>query len=96
MMHTFTGDSAGVGKGRQLAGLVLENTLKGRSKHVWISIGTDLAYDARRDLDDIGAGPRKSSSSGSKRNKATDGCNIPLHPLHKLPYGALKQKDGVM
>lgn len=45
-----------MGKGRQLAGIMLENTLHGRRKHVWISVGNDLALDARRDLDDLGCG----------------------------------------
>ncbi|CAN0409567.1 unnamed protein product, partial [Discosporangium mesarthrocarpum] len=52
----FIGDGAGVGKGRQLAGIILENYLYGRRRHVWISVGNDLALDARRDLDDLGCG----------------------------------------
>lgn len=32
--------SAGMGKGRELAGLIFENTLRGRRKHVWISTST--------------------------------------------------------
>uniref|UniRef100_A0A0D9X5G9 PHD-type domain-containing protein n=1 Tax=Leersia perrieri TaxID=77586 RepID=A0A0D9X5G9_9ORYZ len=51
----FIGDGAGVGKGRTIAGLIWENWKKGRHKALWISIGSDLKYDARRDLDDVGA-----------------------------------------
>eukprot|EP01041_Mallomonas_annulata_P007017 gene7017-14279_t len=51
----FLGDGAGVGKGRQLAGIILENSAMGRHKHIWLSASADLQYDARRDLDDIGA-----------------------------------------
>ena len=36
-------------------GLVLENWRAGRHKHIWLSIGSDLRIDARRDLDDVGA-----------------------------------------
>eukprot|EP00629_Pelagomonadales_sp_RCC1024_P016933 CAMPEP_0119262942 /NCGR_PEP_ID=MMETSP1329-20130426/2499_1 /TAXON_ID=114041 /ORGANISM="Genus nov. species nov., Strain RCC1024" /LENGTH=1313 /DNA_ID=CAMNT_0007262627 /DNA_START=179 /DNA_END=4117 /DNA_ORIENTATION=+ len=50
----FLGDGAGMGKGRQLSGLVLENVLRGRRKHVWVSTNIDLAEDARRDLADVG------------------------------------------
>lgn len=50
----FLGDGAGMGKGRQLAGLILENSLKGRRKHVWVSTSIDLIEDARRDLSDVG------------------------------------------
>ncbi len=49
-------DGPGVGKGRQIAGIVLENFLRGRKKAVWVSVGHDLLEDARRDLRDIGAG----------------------------------------
>ncbi|KAK9684141.1 hypothetical protein RND81_10G189300 [Saponaria officinalis] len=51
----FIGDGAGVGKGRTIAGLIWENWQHGRRKAVWISIGSDLKFDARRDLDDVGA-----------------------------------------
>lgn len=51
----FIGDGAGVGKGRTIAGLIVENWAQGRKKHLWISVGADLKFDARRDLDDAGA-----------------------------------------
>lgn len=50
------GDGAGVGKGRTIAGIILENYLKDRKKSVWVSVSNDLKYDAERDLKDIGAG----------------------------------------
>ncbi|KAF8408556.1 hypothetical protein HHK36_004620 [Tetracentron sinense] len=51
----FIGDGAGVGKGRTIAGLIWENWHLGRKKALWISAGSDLKFDARRDLDDVGA-----------------------------------------
>ncbi|EOY14275.1 RING/FYVE/PHD zinc finger superfamily protein isoform 2, partial [Theobroma cacao] len=51
----FIGDGAGVGKGRTIAGLIWENWHHGRRKALWISVGSDLKFDARRDLDDVGA-----------------------------------------
>ncbi|OVA03143.1 zinc finger protein [Macleaya cordata] len=51
----FIGDGAGVGKGRTIAGLIWENWHHGRRKSLWISVGSDLKFDARRDLDDVGA-----------------------------------------
>ncbi|GJP33081.1 hypothetical protein CLOM_g17646 [Closterium sp. NIES-68] len=51
----FLGDGAGVGKGRTVAGIIRENWHHGRRRALWISIGPDLRFDARRDLDDIGA-----------------------------------------
>ncbi|CAH3176312.1 unnamed protein product, partial [Porites lobata] len=50
----FIGDGAGVGKGRQIAGIVLDNFARGRSRHTWFSISADLRLDAQRDLHDIG------------------------------------------
>ncbi|KAL5978726.1 hypothetical protein ACLOJK_029843 [Asimina triloba] len=51
----FIGDGAGVGKGRTIAGLMWENWHHGRHKALWVSVGSDLKFDARRDLDDVGA-----------------------------------------
>jgi hypothetical protein len=51
----FLGDGAGVGKGRTVAGLVAEAWARGRRRHLWVSVGADLKFDARRDLDDVGA-----------------------------------------
>ncbi|XP_010670017.2 protein FORGETTER 1 [Beta vulgaris subsp. vulgaris] len=51
----FVGDGAGVGKGRTIAGLIWENWQHRRRKALWISVGSDLKFDARRDLDDVGA-----------------------------------------
>uniref|UniRef100_A0A673GQ40 Protein strawberry notch homolog 2 n=1 Tax=Sinocyclocheilus rhinocerous TaxID=307959 RepID=A0A673GQ40_9TELE len=49
------GDGAGVGKGRTVAGIILENFLKGRKRALWFSVSNDLKYDAERDLKDIDA-----------------------------------------
>ncbi|XP_067271979.1 si:ch73-63e15.2 [Pseudorasbora parva] len=49
------GDGAGVGKGRTVAGIILENYLKDRKKALWFSVSNDLKYDAERDLQDINA-----------------------------------------
>ena len=42
------GDGTGAGKGRQSAGIVLDNWLKGRRKAVWISKSDKLLEDAQR------------------------------------------------
>ncbi|VTJ68873.1 Hypothetical predicted protein [Marmota monax] len=49
------GDGAGVGKGRTVAGIIVENYLRGRKKALWFSVSNDLKYDAERDLRDIEA-----------------------------------------
>jgi len=45
----FLGDGTGAGKGRQIAGIILDNFLKGRTKAIWISKSDKLIEDARRD-----------------------------------------------
>jgi hypothetical protein len=50
----FLGDGTGVGKGRQIAGILLDNWLKGRRRHVWISKSDKLIEDAQRDWSALG------------------------------------------
>jgi hypothetical protein len=50
----FIGDGTGVGKGRAIAGIVLDNWRQGRKKAVWVSKNGKLAKDALRDWTDIG------------------------------------------
>eukprot|EP00898_Chlorokybus_atmophyticus_P008365 jgi/Chlat1/852/Chrsp104S01188 len=51
----FLADGAGVGKGRQIAAVVVENVFRGRTKHIWLSASADLHLDAKRDLADLDA-----------------------------------------
>jgi hypothetical protein len=50
------GDGAGVGKGRQIAAIILNSFVRGCSRALWLSVSSDLFHDARRDLNEIGAG----------------------------------------
>ncbi len=50
----FIGDGTGVGKGREIAGIILDNMRQGRKKAVWISMNQDLYKDAIRDWTGIG------------------------------------------
>ncbi|KAF1762770.1 hypothetical protein GCK72_011033 [Caenorhabditis remanei] len=49
------GDGAGVGKGRTVACIIFENYLQGRKRAIWLSVSSDLKFDAERDLRDCGA-----------------------------------------
>jgi predicted RNA methylase len=53
----FLGDGTGAGKGRQVAGIVLDNWLKGRTRAVWISKSDKLLEDAQRDWKALGQEP---------------------------------------
>lgn len=48
------GDGTGAGKGRQAAGIILDNWLQGRRKVLWISKSDKLIEDARRDWISLG------------------------------------------
>ena len=48
------GYGAGFGKGRIAAGIILVNYLQNRKKAIWLSVSSDLRYDAERDLRDVG------------------------------------------
>ena len=50
----FLGDGTGSGKGRQAAGIILDNWLRGRRKAVWISKFSKLVFDAQRDWSALG------------------------------------------
>ncbi|HVZ07909.1 bifunctional class I SAM-dependent methyltransferase/DEAD/DEAH box helicase [Rhodopila sp.] len=48
------GDGTGVGKGRESAGIILDNWMQGRRKAVWISKSDKLIEDAQRDWSALG------------------------------------------
>jgi predicted RNA methylase len=50
----FLGDGTGAGKGRQAAGILLDNWLKGRRRAAWISKSDKLIEDAQRDWSALG------------------------------------------
>jgi len=53
----FIGDGTGVGKGREISGIILDNMRSGRKKAVWLSKKKELMADAKRDFGDIGGNP---------------------------------------
>src|SRR5437879_7606806 len=50
----FLGDGTGAGKGRQVAGIILDNWLKGRGRALWVSKSDKLIEDAQRDWSALG------------------------------------------
>lgn len=49
-MGHFIGDGTGVGKGREIVGVIWDNWNQGRKKAVWLSQNSPLIEDAKRDL----------------------------------------------
>jgi hypothetical protein len=50
----FIGDGTGVGKGREVSSIILDNWIKGRRKALWISRSDTLLEDAQRDWGALG------------------------------------------
>ena len=53
----FLGDGTGAGKGRQIAGILLDRWLRGCRRHIWLSKNETLLEDARRDWSALGGLP---------------------------------------
>ncbi|HEX8223759.1 MAG TPA: strawberry notch family protein [Allosphingosinicella sp.] len=53
----FLGDGTGAGKGRQVAGIILDQWLRGNRRHIWLSKNESLLEDARRDWSALGGLP---------------------------------------
>ena len=47
----------GAGKGRQVAGIILDQWLRGNRRHIWLSKNETLLEDARRDWSALGGLP---------------------------------------
>ena len=73
------GDGTGAGKGRQSAGIILDNWMQGRRKAVWISKSDKLLEDAQRDW----------SALGMERLLVTPLSRFPQGKNIRLPEGIL-------
>lgn len=88
----FIGDGTGVGKGRQIAGIILDNFMQGRTKAVWISKNDDLYGDAVRDW--------TATTGRSKDEVVSQGKFKPNAPITLksgvlfTSYGKLKMEKG--
>lgn len=90
------GDGTGSGKGRSVAGVIVDNQNQGRTKHVWLSKNYGLINDAKRDIADLGGDPSKVFSFDELRGKAppADGiCFIPYSTLRDGPKDKTKPQN---
>lgn len=55
----FIGDGTGVGKGREIAGIIADNFNQGRKKAIWVSKNKKLLDDATRDWTGVGGKPEQ-------------------------------------
>jgi hypothetical protein len=70
----FLGDGTGAGKGRQSAGVLLDNWSKGRRKALWVSKSDKLLEDAQRDWSALG----QERLLVTPLSRFAQGRNIPL------------------
>ena len=88
----FIGDGTGVGKGRQIAGIIMDNFMQGRDKAVWISKNDDLYGDAVRDWTQT-TGRSKEEVVSQGKFKPKDSITMKSGILF-TSYGKLKMEKG--
>lgn len=96
------GDGTGVGKGRQIAAIIMDQFRRGKRRHVWVSLKKDLANDALRDAaaielaknfdDDARARPAGWKESPAARGK----LQIFRHGQFGAKDSLAKLGDGLM
>ena len=88
----FIGDGTGVGKGRQLAGIIMDNWNQGRHKAIWISENKNLSTDARRDWADLGGDPNQIIDWEKAQKKGIPNEGILFIPYSSLAGGKTKNR----
>lgn len=84
----FIGDGTGVGKGRQIAGIMLDNIRQGRKRHIWVSKNTDLLKDAQRDAEGVGVDPTSLRPMGKiKKGAPIEGDGVMFTSYDTLKGG---------
>ena len=86
----FIGDGTGVGKGRQIAGIIMDEWNRGRKKAIWVSENKNLSEDARRDWKDLGGDVNDIVDWEKVQKKG-----LPDKGILFIPYSSLAGKKGV-
>lgn len=92
----FINHNTGVGKGRELAGVILDNQNQGRTKHLWVSQKWPLMGDAQRDVKALGMDPDSVFEAGDlkKEKSPKDGiCFVTYSTLSKGPTDKTKESN---
>lgn len=96
----FVGDGTGVGKGREIAGIMMDNWHQGRNRHVWVSENRPLINDAKRDWSALGGSSDDifdlSKTSGASDIKAKRGILFASYDTLKSAAKGEKLPDGSM
>ena len=89
----YLGDGTGAGKGRQVAGVVLDNWLKGRRKALWISKSDKLCRGRAARLGGARPGEAADRSAVALQAGRADQA-LRRHPLYDLFDPALGRTPG--
>ncbi|MGB2581432.1 MAG: strawberry notch family protein, partial [Thermoplasmata archaeon] len=77
------GDSAGVGKGREIAAIMWDNWNRGRKKAIWLSEKDALLKDAQRDFNQVGWSSNKlfnhSSTPATRKDNQGNKISARIH-----------------
>ena len=102
----FIGDGTGVGKGRQIAAVILDSWQHGRHRHIWCASSKQAAAFTHRLLSHTTTPCsslvyRCSISSSLQYDSQRDlndlgRPNVIVHSLQKQAYGETTDEDGVM
>ena len=90
----FDGDGTGVGKGRQIAGIIMDNFNQGRKRAIWISENFGLMEDAKRDWKDVGGDDAEIFPFTDAKKKK----GLPSSGIMFISYDTLRtksQKTGI-
>lgn len=90
----YIGDGTGVGKGAEIAGIMLDNWQRGRKKHVWVSENQKLYQDAQRDADWADLGKDKLFAHGDMKGKITAEEGVAFTTYHLLRSKAQDTRDA--
>jgi hypothetical protein len=90
----FVGDATGVGKGRQAAGIILDNVLQGRRRALWVSENRSLMRDAVRDWTALGGPAEFVFDLGACKGPITRAEGVCFASYDTLK-GKPRERDGV-
>lgn len=91
----FIGDGTGVGKGREIAGIMWDNLRSGRGKAVWVSEKKGLLRDAMRDYHAVGGDSTALFAQAKSRPAAAiDAPGGVLFTTYTLLAASQKRKDA--
>ena len=94
----FIGDGTGVGKGREIAGIIMDNWRQGRRRAVWVSKDKKLLKDAKRDVPGVGLDAEVHDLTSSEKTRgmsAADGIAFTTYSNLRSAGTAEQKRDKV-